>query len=151
MHFERTTWNDFRFKELTDILDKELIGNYGELQKTYDKKNIIKNNSYVVICTDKERPISCGCIREMDDESTVELKRMFTIKEERGKGIGKKIVEQLEKWAIELKKKRIILETGIKQESAIALYKKIGFEVIENYGEYKGNKNSICMAKDIRL
>jgi putative acetyltransferase len=151
MHFERASWEDIRFKELTVLLDKELHGNYGESQKIYDKKNIIKGNAYVVLCIDKERPIACGCIRETEDESTIELKRMFTIKEERGKGIGKILVEELEKWAFELKKKRLILETGIKQEAAIAMYKKIGFAAIENYGEYKGMTNSICMAKDIRI
>jgi putative acetyltransferase len=151
MHFERTTWNDNRFKELTALLDEELHGNYTELQSTYDKLNTIKDNSHVVLCINNDKPIACGCIRVLDDESTVELKRMFTLKEERGKGIGKILVEELEKWAFELKKKRMILETGKKQEAAIVMYKKIGFSVIENYGEYKGITNSICMAKDIRL
>jgi len=151
MHFERALWDDIRFKELTALLDKDLHGNYGDLQKTYDEKNIIQDNSYVVLCIDKERSVACGCIRETDNNSTVELKRMFTLKEERGKGIGKILVEELEKWAFELKKKRMILETGIKQEAAIAMYMKIGFIKIENYGDYKGNTNSICMAKEIRL
>jgi putative acetyltransferase len=151
MHFERTAWNDVRFKELTGMLDNELHGNYEALQAFYDKKNVIQSNSYVVLCIDKERPIACGCIRETDDESTVELKRMFTKKEERGKGIGKILVEELEKWAFEMKKSTIILETGIKQEAAIAMYKKIGFTVIKNYGEYEGIENSICMSKGIRL
>jgi|WetSurMetagenome_2_1015567.scaffolds.fasta_scaffold659561_1 putative acetyltransferase len=151
MHFERTTWNDFQFEELTKLLDQELRSNYGELQNQYDKSNIINENSYVVLCLKNGKAIACGCIREMEDESTVELKRMFTIEEERGKGIGKIIVEELEKWAFELQKKRIILETGVKQDSAIVMYKRIGYKVIENYGEYKENTNSICMAKEIRL
>jgi putative acetyltransferase len=151
MHFERTAWDDIRFKELTGMLDNELHGNYEALQTFYDKKNVIKSNSYVVLCIDKECPIACGCIRETEDESTVELKRMYTIKEERGKGIGKILVEELEKWAFEMRKSKIILETGNMQEAAIAMYKKIGFIVIENYGEYKGISNSICMAKEIRL
>jgi putative acetyltransferase len=150
MQFERTTWNDIRFKELTELLDIELHGNYEELQSTYDRLNTIKENSHVVLCVDKKQPIACGCIRILDDESTVELKRMFTLKEERGKGIGRILVEELEKLAFELNRTRMILETGIKQEAAICMYKKIGFAVIENYGEYKGIFSSICMAKEIR-
>ena len=76
---------------------------------------------------------------------------MFTIKEERGQSIGKLIVEELEKWAFELHFNRMILETGVKQSSAIAMYQKIGFEIVDNYGEYEGNSNSICMAKEIRI
>jgi putative acetyltransferase len=151
MHLERTTWDDIRFKELSLLLDKELTGNYGELQKNYNKKNIIQSNSYVVLCIKNEQAIACGCIRDLGDNSTVELKRMFTINEERGQSIGKLIVEEFEKWSFELHFKRMILETGVKQSSAIAMYQKIGFQITENYGEYKGNPNSICMAKDIRI
>ncbi len=39
----------------------------------------------------------------------------------------------------------MILETGRKQVEAISLYKKLGFHVIENYGQYIGDDNSICM------
>jgi putative acetyltransferase len=150
MHLERSSFDDIRFKELTVFLDQELEGNYGELQNHYNKKNIIQSNSYVVLCIKNERAIACGCIRTIDDNLTVELKRMFTLHEERGQGIGKIIVEALEKWAFELHFKRMILETGVKQSSAIAMYQNIGFQIIENYGEYIGNPNSICMAKDIR-
>jgi GNAT superfamily N-acetyltransferase len=150
MYLERATWDDIRFKELTVLLDQELKGNYGELQNQYNKKNIIKGNSYVVLCIKHDKAIACGCIRDLGDNWTVELKRMFTIKVERGQGVGKIIVEALEKWAFELHFKRMILETGVKQNSAIAMYQKIGFKIIENYGEYIGNSNSICMAKDIR-
>jgi putative acetyltransferase len=151
MHLERTTWDDIRFKELTFLLDQELAGNYGDLQNQYSKKNIIKSNLYVVLCIKNDKAIACGCIRDLDDNETVELKRMFTIKEERGQSIGKCIVEELEKWAFEFHYKRMMLETGIKQNSAIAMYKKIGFQIIENYEEYNGNPNSICMAKEIRI
>jgi putative acetyltransferase len=151
MHLERTTWDDIRFNELTSLLDQELTGNYGDLQNQYIKKNIIKSNSYVVLCIKNEKAIACGCIRDLDDNETVELKRMFTIKEERGQSIGKCKVAELEKWAFELHYKRMILETGIKQNSAIAMYKRIGFQIIENYGEYKGNSNSICMVKEIGI
>jgi putative acetyltransferase len=150
MHLERATWDDIRLKELTVLLDQELKGNYGELQNQYNIKNIIQSNSYVVLCIKHDKAIACGCIRDLGDNLTVELKRMFTIKVERGQGIGKIIVEALEKWAFELQFKRMILETGVKQNSAIAMYQKIGFQIIENYGEYLGNSNSICMAKDIR-
>jgi putative acetyltransferase len=151
MQLVRTTWDDIRFKELIVLLDKELTDNYGDIQNQYTKKNIINSNSYVVLCIKNEKAIACGCIRDIDDNSIVELKRMFTIKEERGQSIGKCIVEELEKWAFELHFKRMILETGIKQNSAIAMYQKIGFQIIENYGEYNGNSNSICMAKEIRI
>jgi hypothetical protein len=38
----------------------------------------------------------------------------------------------------------------VNQPEAIALYKKSGYEVIENYGQYAGVENSICMKKVIK-
>jgi len=48
---------------------------------------------------------------------------------------------------IELGFSRCILETGYNQPEAIALYKKCGYQITENYGQYIGVKNSICFEK----
>jgi hypothetical protein len=42
-----------------------------------------------------------------------------------------------------------ILETGYLQKDAIALYTKLGYEVIENFGQYAGVCTSVCMQKTI--
>lgn len=149
MRFERTDWNDPRFLAIIKQLDGELSAMYGELMNFYNKKNVIAGNAHVVLCLSEDRVLGCGCLRILEDGQTVELKRMFTVPEERGRGIGTGIIAELELWARELRKRDMILETGIKQIEAIGLYKKLGFHVIENYGEYKGNANSICMAKTI--
>ena len=74
---------------------------------------------------------------------------MFVSTENRGKGIAGKILDGLEAWAKELNFQECILETGFKQPEAIALYKKSGYEVIPNYGQYAGVVNSVCMRKRI--
>ena len=61
-----------------------------------------------------------------------------------------KILISLEKWASELGYKKAILETGKGQPEAIALYQKAGYQIIENYGPYKGLDNSVCMGKNIQ-
>ena len=42
---------------------------------------------------------------------------------------------------------KCILETGKRQPDAIALYKKNGYNLIENYGQYIGMENSVCFEK----
>jgi len=42
-----------------------------------------------------------------------------------------------------------VMEIGKNQPEAIQLYQKIGFEVIENYGQYAGIDNSVCMQKTV--
>lgn len=72
---------------------------------------------------------------------------MFTLPEMRGKGIASKIVSELEIWSKELGFSKIILETGIRQKEAIALYEKCGYQKIPNYGQYSGKENSYCYEK----
>ena len=40
-----------------------------------------------------------------------------------------------------------ILETGIKQSTAIALYESVGFNRIECYGDYASDDSSVCFEK----
>lgn len=59
----------------------------------------------------------------------------------------KQIMKQLEQLIRSKNYKYAILETGIKQTEAINLYKNIGYNIIQNYGPYVENANSICMKK----
>ncbi len=52
------------------------------------------------------------------------------------KGIGKSILAALEKGALTLKYRRILLEIGLQNQSAINFYFRIGYIICENYGKY---------------
>ena len=95
-------------------------------------------------------PIGCGAFKEFE-ANTVEIKRMYVSEANRGKGIAVQILNELEKWAAELSYSRCILETGIKQPEAIALYQKCGYTRMENYGQYAGIDASFCFEKKINL
>jgi len=75
---------------------------------------------------------------------------MFTSSDYRGKGIAGLILIELENWAKEMGFENCILETGKRQIEAIRLYKKSGYEVITNYGQYAGMEDSICFMKKVR-
>jgi Acetyltransferases len=136
------------FKNLIRFLDSELDDRYGVLQKQYDGYNKIELLETAVIAYDESIPVGCGCFKKADD-STVEMKRVFVQSDFRGKGIASILLAELEKWAKEQKFVYSILETGIKQYEAINLYNKLGYEIIENFGQYMGNTNSVCMRKKI--
>jgi len=72
---------------------------------------------------------------------------MYVLPEFRGKGISRKILSGLEEWTKELGYKKCILETGINQHEALALYQKSGFIRIPNYGQYADVENSFCFEK----
>jgi len=103
---------------------------------------------HVVVAYDNETAVGCGAIKEYDAES-MEVKRMYTPPEHRGKGIAVVVLAELEKWAAELSYKKCVLETGKAQPEAIALYTKCSYTVIPNYGQYAGIENSVCFMKEI--
>jgi putative acetyltransferase len=145
---KRTTSVDPDFHLLVKLLDKDLWTRYPHEQATYDKHNKIENNNTVVVVYNNEIPAGCGCFKKIDDD-IVEIKRMFVKDDQRGKGISKMIMQELEAWSKELHFTRMILETGFKQPEAIGLYKKCGYQQIENYGPYIGMTGSLCMEKRI--
>ena len=134
------------FLLLVKELDKELKYIYGTSQEEFDQYNIIENSDTVVIAYENDKPVSCGCFKKFDTNSA-EIKRMFVAPLYRGRGIGAKILTELEKWALEMGNQFTVLETGIKQPEAVYLYKKLGYQVIKNYEPYIGNELSICMKK----
>lgn len=144
----RTDSTNIDFTKLVKHLDAELAERDGEEHPFYVQYNKIDKIKYVVVAFEDSKPVSCGAIKKYD-KNTMEVKRMYTLRENRGKGIATKVLAELEKWAGELSYKKCILETGKKQPEAIAVYRKNGYKIIPNYGQYTGVKNSVCFEKEI--
>ncbi|MET4083320.1 putative acetyltransferase [Pedobacter sp. UYP30] len=145
----RTDSNSADFKTLVGLLDKELAiidGNEHEFYAHFNKIDTIKE---VVIAYHNETPVGCGAIKPFSRKA-VEVKRMFVHDNFRNQGIGSKIINELENWALDLEFAECILETGKRQPDAIALYKKSGYQIISNYGPYINVSNSVCMAKRLK-
>ena len=51
--------------------------------------------------------------------------------------------------ARQLGAKRLVLETGIYQHAAIALYRQAGFTPIDCWGEYASSGTSLCFEKPL--
>jgi putative acetyltransferase len=72
---------------------------------------------------------------------------MYVKEDKRGKGIASLVLQDLEKWCIELKFEKCILETGLAQPEAISLYTKNNYQRIPNYGQYEQVETSVCFEK----
>jgi len=143
---KRTSNTEPDFKNLISKLDKYLSMVNGELDAFYAPNNVLDPLDTAVIAYYNGKPVGCGCFKKFDQDS-VEIKRMYVDPELRGRGIASTVLNELEKWAKEKGFKYSVLETGIKLNDANGLYRKQGYEVIENYGQYAGIKNSVCMKK----
>ena len=145
----RTNSENEDFIYLVKELDAYLKITDGDEHDFYNQFNSINAIKYVVIAYFKEIPVGCGAINDFSVKA-IELKRMFTCEEVRGKGIATQVLFELEQWAKLLNYDSVILETGIRQTEAIQFYKKNLYQIIPNYGQYIGVKNSLCFQKLIK-
>jgi len=142
----RTDSENKDFQDLIYKLDTDLAERNGEKNDffaQFNKTNLIQN---VIVAYSDNIPVGCGAIKVYDN-NTMEVKRMFVLKEQRGKKIAGTILNNLEQWAKELSYNTCILETGDKMPEAIGLYRKSGYKQIQNYGQYENVESSLCFEK----
>lgn len=142
----KTNSDNEDFWQLVNELDADLKIRDGEEHTFYDQFNKIDNIKHVIVAYNNEAPVGCGAIKEYAPD-TMEVKRMYVSLNSRGQGVATIILKELEQWAVELNHRKCLLETGKKQPEAIGLYKKNGYQIIPNFGQYKNVANSICFEK----
>jgi ribosomal protein S18 acetylase RimI-like enzyme len=105
------------------------------------------NSKFVfVIAEINDEIVGCGAIRPID-KNTGEVKRMYS--KFRGKKIGQTILAFLEEKAVTIGYTGLVLETRLKNESAIRFYQKQDYKVIPNYGKYTDRPEAICLGKSL--
>ncbi|MBL8032031.1 MAG: GNAT family N-acetyltransferase [Candidatus Doudnabacteria bacterium] len=148
MTLKRTTSDNPDFEKLVVQLDaylRVLDGDDHEFYAQFNKSSALKN---ALIAYENETPIGIGAYKEF--ENAAEMKRMYVLPEHRGKGIATLILTELETWAKEEGYAVSLLETGHLQTDAVALYTKMGYQRIDNFGQYIGVENSVCMKKILK-
>jgi putative acetyltransferase len=84
-------------------------------------------------------------------ESFAELKRMFVHPSQRGKGLGRLLLAELEKQALARHCSLIRLETGSLQPEALALYAACGFGRCSGFGDFPDDPLSVFMQKRLAI
>lgn len=74
---------------------------------------------------------------------------MYVTPEARGLGLARQILAALEEDARAAGRTRMVLETGLKQPEAIALYTSSGYEPCAKFGHYRFDELSRCFAKKL--
>ena len=92
--------------------------------------------------------VGVGAMRKLD-EHHAELKSMHTLAKSRGHGIGKAMVAHIEEFAKDNGVDRMSLETGTNEafRPARELYKSLGYESCDAFGDYVLSEDNMCMTK----
>jgi len=133
-------------------LNAELTGMYAEPGASHfslEPAEVADGRGAFLVTYRDGAPVGCGALRLLDAE-TAELKRMYIDPGSRGTGLGRRLVAALEAEARTLGVRRLVLETGVRQFAALALYRATGFRPIPLYGEYcLSPETSVCLGKEV--
>jgi len=98
-------------------------------------------------------PVATGAWRRRGDvlalgtTTTAEVKRMYVAPSARGLGAARAVLAHLESTAREAGAEAVVLETGLAQPEAIALYASSGYVPTAGFGLYADEPLSRCFAK----
>jgi GNAT superfamily N-acetyltransferase len=139
-------------RALIAALDAEMDERYpdpSQRHPTLGAEQVADGVGMFVVAWQGDVAVGCGALRTIEAR-VAELKRMFVVPEARGAGIGGEIVLALLAEAQRLGIARVVLETGVRQQEAMRLYERHGFQPIPCWGEYiASQETSRCYALDL--
>jgi GNAT superfamily N-acetyltransferase len=146
-HVIRTVWRE-HFGEhpnafVRTFLDSDIaLQDLDEAHPTY-----FENGGVVLVVLADGSVVGTGAVLRIDDE-LCELKRMFLLREYRGQGLGRKLGEELLRFARAQGYRRMRLGSNKELTASHALYRKLGFKPIPAY-EPDGERYAYYMERDL--
>ncbi len=123
-----------------------------ESQHGYSIEKLIQQQVEFFVLYYHGEPVACGGVQFFEDGQRPdgaygELKRMYVRDKFRGRSFGKRLLEHLEKLAMDKGVTTMRLETGTRQPEAVGLYEKGGYYRIPPFGDYWDDPVSLCYEK----
>ena len=95
-------------------------------------------------------PVATGGWRRVAD-GVAEIKRMFVVAAARRRGLGRAMLSALEQRAASAGIRELVLNTGLEQPEAIALYESAGYQAIPGFGHYAGAPKARFYGKQLAV
>jgi len=154
---EMVDWADPRAVGLRDAMNAETGAMYAEFTAgqtpeavaamddalTIDPSTI----AYTVIATEAGVPLGHSALRPFGDK--LEVKKVFTTGDARGKGVARALLADLEEYARAGGVASLVLQTGPLQVAAIELYLDLGYRQIAAFGRYSAIPGALCYEKTL--
>ena len=157
MRIEIATYDHPDAQRLIAEVQQEYVVRYGEPDATpVDVGEFAYPRGLFLVGYVGEQAVASGGWRAHEvaehgfQDGDAELKRMYVVPRARGRGLARAILAELERTAAEAGRKRVLLETGLRQPEAIALYQSSGYHEIPKFGVYRCEPDSRCFAKMLR-
>ena len=113
------------------------------LREEFDEHDC-DGTKYIVMLDDGYPVATCRFYEE--DSETVIIGRVVVLPDYRGRGLGVQVVNEAEKWALDLGYKQIIVDSRLE---AVGFYEKLGYAHTDDSVIKSGNFDCIRMNKTI--
>jgi GNAT superfamily N-acetyltransferase len=152
---------DPRVQELVAEVQAHYVVLYGTPDESpVDPREFAPPRGRFVLGVDDEvdgEPVAMGgwrwrpdLIERFGGQEVAEIKRMFVPPRARKRGHAQRLLAFLEESARGDGVERLVLETGLVQPEAIALYEAAGYTPVEPFGHYADSPLVRCFGKDLR-
>lgn len=136
LRIEQVPFDDPRAARLRDDMDREMTARYRDpgveepAELVAARESALRLSADHVVATllvldDADQALGHAAIRRRGDDW--EVKRVVVVDGQRGRGIGRRLMAEVERLAHQAGQRRLVLQTGARQPDAVALYEKIGY------------------------
>ncbi|MET8816082.1 GNAT family N-acetyltransferase [Streptomyces sp. NPDC004549] len=139
-------------RELTRALHREQIATYGRAddpEATEPAEFDPPRGAFLLVSRADGTALACGGWRTAAP-ATAEIKRMYVAPAARGHGLGRQILTALEDDARRHGMGEAILETGMSNRAALALYTHCGYSLIDPYVTGRDPRINRALGKVLR-
>ncbi len=128
---EYLTWDIDQLREVSGIdLDAEAY-----LDNTFKEISLyFPPRGRLLLAREAHRLVGIGFLKPIGND-TCEIKRMYVLPDQRGKGLGKVLLARLIADAKDIGYAKILLDSACYMKAAHALYRSMGFTDVEYYSE----------------
>gem|GEM_PF-533384 len=147
--YQERAFDSPQSQALVAEVQQEYVRRYGGPDETrVDPAEFAAPDGTFLVALVGGETIGCAGLRRHGD-GAVEVKRMFVRVEHRRRGHARRMLAALEEWARDRGATRVVLETGVAQPEAIALYESAGYLPTDGFGHYRDSPLSRSFAKDL--
>ncbi len=158
--FHQVSWDDARAVELRRRMDTEIMARYAAPDDAPEPTELVERRRTAllvdaadvratVLAVDGDgTPVAHAALRVLRGDW--EVKRVVVDAGQRGRGLGRTLMLELERIARAARVDRLILQTGDRQHEAVALYQRLGYIPIPIYDPYAETMPfSLCFEKKL--
>lgn len=141
-------------------VQQEYVRRYGGTDENpIDPAEFAPPSGLFLVGYERQEPVAMGGWRAyalahggpVPGRSAAEIRRMFVVPAARGRGHARALLAELERTAAAAGHDWLVLETGLAQPEAIALYRSAGYVDVEKFGYYRHSHQAVHLGKPLTL